>query len=125
LPAACLIGEHGSDLIAALQTWQPTLCLHFDPQAAQALTTGVQFRFIGFDAPAIQRWRNSSCSPPGPEAYGIGIAFNVDSGRLPRLHGGGDDCRCRMVLHLTEQRAGKGPQSWTGKHRASAQPGAQ
>jgi hypothetical protein len=36
LPAAALLGPQGPDLIAALQTWQPTVCLHFDPQAAQA-----------------------------------------------------------------------------------------
>ena len=50
LAAATLLGPNGPDLISALQTWQPTVCLVFDPKAAQALAVDVPFRFIGFDA---------------------------------------------------------------------------
>ena len=50
IPAAALVGTDGPSLIAAIQTWQPTLCLQFDPRATQALTQGLTYRFVGFDA---------------------------------------------------------------------------
>jgi len=78
LPAASLVSEQGAELIAALQTWQPTLCVHFDPQATQAMTVGVPCRFIGFDA------RRSNLAQlkllaARTRSLGIAIAFNVDT----------------------------------------------
>lgn len=72
------INEEASEFIAALQTQQPALCLDFDAQAAQAVGTGVQFRFIAFDAkvytPAQLKVLATKTQP-----YGIGVAFNVES----------------------------------------------
>ena len=78
LPAASLISEQGADLIAALQTWQPTLCLHFDPQATQAMTAGVQCRFIGFDARRFNLAQLKLLAAR-TRSLGIGIAFNVET----------------------------------------------
>lgn len=76
--AATLLSPHGPDLIAGLETWQPTVCLHFDPQAAQALTIGLPYRFIGFDA---HRFTPSQLKllAARTRSLGIGIAFNVDT----------------------------------------------
>lgn len=72
------INEEANEFIAALQTQQPALCLDFDAQAAQAVGTGVQFRFIAFDAkvytPAQLKVLATKTQP-----YGIGVAFNVES----------------------------------------------
>ncbi|WP_313952050.1 HDOD domain-containing protein [Accumulibacter sp.] len=78
LPAASLVGPNGPDLISALQTWQPTVCLNFDPEAAQALSSGVPFRFIGFDA---QRFTLEQLKllAARTKTYGMGVAFNVAS----------------------------------------------
>lgn len=78
LPAASLVGNDGPDLIAALQTWQPTVCLHFDPEVAQALSAGVPFRFIGFDkrrfsVPQLKLLAART------RTYGMGIAINVET----------------------------------------------
>ena len=78
LPATTLVGQAGPDVIAALQTFQPTICLHFDPQAAQALSAGVQFRFIGFDAHQFQLGQLKLLTAR-TRTYGIGIAFNVET----------------------------------------------
>jgi len=78
LPATTLVGQAGPDVIAALQTFQPTICLHFDPQAAQALSAGVQFRFIGFDAQQFQLGQLKLLTAR-TRTYGIGIAFNVET----------------------------------------------
>lgn len=45
-----LLGGNSAELIGLLQTRQPSLSLVFDEQAKAALSTGVPFRFIGFDA---------------------------------------------------------------------------
>lgn len=72
-----LVTGNGPELVQALRDWQPSVCLHFDRAAPQALATGLPFRFIGFDRqtlglPQIKllaaRTRN----------HGIGIVFNVD-----------------------------------------------
>ena len=78
LPATTLVCQAGPDVIAALQTFQPTICLHFDPQAAQALSAGVQFRFIGFDAHQFQLGHLKLLTAR-TRTYGIGIAFNVET----------------------------------------------
>ena len=78
LSAPTLLGEQGADLIAALQAFQPSVCLHFEPQAAQALSTGVKLRFIGFDA---RRFNLSQLKllATRTRSCGIGIAFNVET----------------------------------------------
>ena len=76
LPAACLLGEHGPDLIAAIQTWQPTICLHFDPQAAQALSLGLPYRFIGFDTESLNNAQLKLLAAR-TRSHGMGIAFQV------------------------------------------------
>ncbi len=78
LPAALLVGPHGADVINTLQTFQPTVCLHFDPQAAQALASGVRLRFIGFDSATLQA-NQLKVLAARTRACGIAIAFNVDS----------------------------------------------
>jgi len=78
LHSAPFIGDAASDFIAALQAKQPALCLDFDAQAAQAVSTGVQFRFIAFDArsytPAQLRVLATKTQP-----YGIALALNVQT----------------------------------------------
>jgi HDOD domain len=80
LPSAPLLGEGGSDFIAALRAQQPALCLKFDAEAAKAVGTGISFRFIAFDAksytPAQLRVLATKTQP-----YGIAVAFNVETGQ--------------------------------------------
>jgi len=76
LPAASLLGEHGPDLVAAIQTWQPSICLHFDPQAAPALSLGLQYRFIGFDTQALSNAQLKLLAVR-TKTHGMGIAFQV------------------------------------------------
>jgi c-di-GMP-related signal transduction protein len=78
LDSSPFAGDGKDDFVAALQAQQPSLCLDFDAQAAQAISSGVQFRFIAFDAKTF--------SPPQlkvlatkTQPYGIGVAFNVES----------------------------------------------
>lgn len=78
LPATALVGEDGPNVIAALQTFQPTVCLHFCASAAQALSTGVRFRFIGFDTRQFQI-NQLKVLVARTRASGIGIAFNVQT----------------------------------------------
>jgi EAL and modified HD-GYP domain-containing signal transduction protein len=78
LTSAPFVGEAAAAFVAALQTRQPSLCLDFDAQAAQAVSSGVQFRFIAFDAktftPAQLKVLATKTQP-----YGIGLAFNVET----------------------------------------------
>lgn len=78
LGSAPFVGAAASEFVAALQTQQPALCLDFDAQAAQAVSSGAQFRFIAFDAkvftPAQLKVLATKTQP-----YGIGVAINVDS----------------------------------------------
>ncbi len=80
LPGASLLGDGGSALIEALLAGQPDLCLKFDADAAQAVSTGMKFRFIGFDAktytPAQLKVLATKTQP-----YGIAVAFNVETGQ--------------------------------------------
>lgn len=78
IPAAALVGTDGPSLIAAIQTWQPTLCLQFDPRATQALTQGLTYRFVGFDAQAFTLAQLKLLAAR-TRSFGIGIAFNVDT----------------------------------------------
>ena len=73
---ASLLGDGAGDFIAALQSAQPALALIFNEQAPAALATGVQFRFIGFDA---QRYTPAQLKGLAIQTQpnGIGVAFNV------------------------------------------------
>ncbi|MQM31110.1 MAG: histidine kinase [Candidatus Accumulibacter phosphatis] len=78
LPAAALLGADGPDLIAALQTWQPTACLLFDAQATKALAVDVPFRFIAFDARQFTLAQLKLLAAR-TKNYGIGIALNIET----------------------------------------------
>ena len=74
--SAALLGPTGEDFVAALKTAQPSLCLAFDAQAKAALSTGLQFRFIAFDAQRFTPAQLKSLSVQ-TQPFGIGVAFNV------------------------------------------------
>lgn len=76
LPSAPFVGDNAADFVAALQAKQPALCLNFDAQAAQAISTGVAFRFIGFDAQSFTP-DNLKILAAKTQSYGIGVACNV------------------------------------------------
>lgn len=78
LDSTPFLGDGAADFVALLQAQQPSLCLVFDAQAAQAVSSGIKFRFIAFDAKII--------SPPQlkvlatkTQPYGMGVAFNVET----------------------------------------------
>ncbi|HQC79176.1 MAG TPA: HDOD domain-containing protein [Accumulibacter sp.] len=73
-----LVSAGGADLVTALQTWQPTTCLHIDRQATQALATGLSFRFIGFDTKTLGLPQIKLLAAR-TRSHGMGIAFNVDA----------------------------------------------
>lgn len=76
VPSVSLMGADVDAFVAALQAAQPSLCLVFDANAKVALATGVQFRFISFDAqrftPAQLKVLAAQTQP-----FGIGVAMNV------------------------------------------------
>ena len=74
--SAALLGRAGGEFVEALKTTQPSLCLAFDSQAKAALSTGLQFRFIAFDARQITPGQLKSLAVQ-TQPYGIGIALNV------------------------------------------------
>ena len=74
--SAALLGLGGADFITALQAAQPSMCLAFDMQAKAALSTGLKFRFIGFDAQGVTPAQLKSLAVQ-TQPYGIGVAFNV------------------------------------------------
>ena len=74
--SAALLGPSGSEFVAALRASQPSLCLAFDAQAKTALSTGLQFRFIAFDARHITPTQLKSLAAQ-TQSYGIGVAVNV------------------------------------------------
>ena len=76
-----LLGGNSAELIGLLQTRQPSLSLVFDEQAKAALSTGVPFRFIGFDA---QRYTPAQLKVLAVQTqpFGIGVALNVYDGQL-------------------------------------------
>ncbi len=77
---ASLVDPGAADFIAALQGSQPSLCLHFDAQAQAALSAGVSFRFIAFDA---QRYTPAQLKVLAVQTqpFGIAVAFNVFDGQ--------------------------------------------
>lgn len=78
VPATALVGGTSASLISALQVWQPSICLHFDAAATQALSAAVPFRFIGF---AAQDFSLSQLKMLAARTrpLGIGVAFNVET----------------------------------------------
>ena len=80
VPATAFVGSDAEALVAALKATEHSLCLAFDPQAAPtALTAGVPFRFIGFDA---QRYTPAQLKilATKTQPFGIAVAFNVSDG---------------------------------------------
>ncbi|WP_153109457.1 EAL and HDOD domain-containing protein [Propionivibrio limicola] len=79
IPGAALAGSGAADLVAALQGGTISLCLGVDEHAKTALTSGLKFRFIGFDA---QRHTLAQLKVMAAQtqSFGIPIAFNVPDG---------------------------------------------
>ena len=79
ITADALLAPDAAAFVAALQVSGASLCLIFDTQAKAALTTGVQFRFIGFDA---QRFTPAQLKTLAVQTqpFGIGVALNVYDG---------------------------------------------
>ncbi len=78
LPAAALLGTNGPDLIAAVQTWQPTVCLAFEAQSAAALSVDLRFRFIGFDARQFTVSQLKLLAAR-TRSHAMAIAFNIEN----------------------------------------------
>jgi len=78
IQGASLAAADAEGFVAALKSSQQSLCLLFDAQAQAALSAGVPFRFIGFDAqrftPAQLKILATKTQP-----FGIGVALNVDN----------------------------------------------
>lgn len=74
--ADSLLGRAAGDFITALKTKNPSLCLVFSANAGAALSTGIQFRFIGFDAQDTTPTELKQLAMQ-TQPYGIGVAFNV------------------------------------------------
>ena len=73
--SSSLLGDGAAEFVEALNATQPSLCLIFDNQAA-AISTGLPFRFIGFDA---QRYTPEQLKVLAVETqpYGIAVATKV------------------------------------------------
>ncbi len=76
LHSASILGEGAADFISALQAAQPSLCLTFDAQAKAALSAGIPFRFISFDAQRFTPAQLKSLATQ-TQPFGIGVAMNV------------------------------------------------
>lgn len=78
LPSASLLGDGAAPFVEVLLSQAPSLCLKFDAAAAQAVGTGIPFRFIAFDAkiytPAQLKVLAIKTQP-----YGISVALNVET----------------------------------------------
>ena len=74
--AATFAAPDAASLIASLQAAQPSLCLMIDEQAKTALSSGITFRFMGFDAQRFSPAQLKSLAAQ-TQPYGIGVAFNV------------------------------------------------
>ena len=79
IQSSSLLEADAAAFIGTLQATQTPLCLVYDAQALPTLSSGVPFRFIGFDAqrytPALIKVMAAQTQP-----YGIGVAFNVEGG---------------------------------------------
>jgi len=76
VPGASFAGPDATAFIAALQATQPSLCLMIDEQAKTALSSGVVFRFMGFNAQRFSATQLKNLAAQ-TQPYGIGVAFNV------------------------------------------------
>ncbi|HJW02889.1 MAG TPA: HDOD domain-containing protein [Azospira sp.] len=65
-------------LLAALKARQPSLCLDFGEDAAQALGSGTQFRFVGFDVDTYTPAQMQALVAK-TQQFGIPVAFNADT----------------------------------------------
>lgn len=74
--SAAVTGPGGADFVAAVQASQPSLCLTFDAQAKAALSAGLTFRFISFDAQRFSPAQLKSLATQ-TQPFGIGVAMNV------------------------------------------------
>jgi len=77
LPGAPFSGEQAPAFVSTLKEAGLSLCYDFDASAAQALNSGIQFRFVGFDAgsysPAQLKVLAAKTQP-----FGIPVAFEVE-----------------------------------------------
>jgi EAL and modified HD-GYP domain-containing signal transduction protein len=75
--SASLSEPGAADFIAALRATPASLCLIFDAQASAALSAGVSFRFIAFDA---QRYTPAQLKilATKTQPFGIGVAYHVN-----------------------------------------------
>ncbi len=78
--SSSVIGAGGADFVAAVQAAQPSLCLTFDAQAKAALSAGLSFRFISFDAQRFSPAQLKSLATQ-TQPFGIGVAMNVVDGQ--------------------------------------------
>ena len=77
--SAVLLGEGGGEFVTALQAALPSLCLIFDEHAKAALSTGLRFRFIAFDAQRFTPAQLKSLAVQ-TQPFGIGVAVKVRDG---------------------------------------------
>ncbi len=75
-----VLGANAADFVAALQSSRCSLCMIFDAQAKAVLSTGLNFRFIAFDAQRFTPAQLKSLSVQ-TQPFGMGVAFNVFDGR--------------------------------------------
>ena len=75
LQAASFASPDTAVLLSGLAT-QPSLCLMIDEQAKTALSSGITFRFMGFNAQRFSAAQLKSLAAQ-TQPYGIGVAFNV------------------------------------------------
>ena len=78
--SSSVTGPEGADFIGAVQASQPSLCLTFDAQAKAALSVGLTFRFISFDAQRFTPAQLKSLATQ-TQPFGIGVAMNVVDGQ--------------------------------------------
>lgn len=74
--AASFATPESATFATSLRDAQSSLCLMIDEQAKAALSSGVTFRFMGFDAQRFSAAQLKSLAAQ-TQPYGIGVAFNV------------------------------------------------
>jgi EAL and modified HD-GYP domain-containing signal transduction protein len=81
LDSAPFLDAGAADFVATLKEQQTALCLDFDAHAAQAVSSGVQFRFIAFDAKTFTAAQLRVLATK-TQPYGMGVAINVDTAQV-------------------------------------------
>ncbi|MDR2614759.1 MAG: HDOD domain-containing protein [Candidatus Accumulibacter sp.] len=76
VPGAAFAAPDAADLVSALQSAQPALCLMVDEHVQAAFSSGVAFRFIGLDAKRFSPSQMKTLAAQ-TQPHGIGVAFNV------------------------------------------------